>query len=35
MWREMAGFDATYEELQNVILRDQFLVTCDKPLKHS
>ena len=32
-WREMAGFDATYEGLQNVILRDQFFITCDKPLQ--
>ena len=32
-WREMAGFDATYEGLQNMILRDQFFVTCDKPLQ--
>ena len=32
-WREMAGFDATYEGLQNMILRDQFFITCDKPLQ--
>jgi len=32
-WREMTGFDATYEGLQNVILRDQFFITCDKPLQ--
>jgi len=29
----MAGFDATYERLQNMIPRDQFFVTCDKPLQ--
>ena len=28
--REMAGFD---EGLQNMILRDQFFITCDKPLQ--
>jgi len=32
-WREMAGFDATYEGLQNMILRDQFFITCHKPLQ--
>jgi len=32
-WREMAGFDANYEGLQNMILRDQFFITCDKPLQ--
>ena len=32
-WREMAGFDATHEGLQNMILRDQFFITCDKPLQ--
>ena len=32
-WREMAGFEATYEGLQNMILRDQFFITCDKPLQ--
>ena len=32
-WREMAGFDATYEGLQNMILRDHFFITCDKPLQ--
>jgi len=32
-WREMAGFDATYEGLQNMILRDQIFITCDKPLQ--
>ena len=32
-WREMAGFETTYEGLQNMILRDQFFITCDKPLQ--
>jgi len=32
-WREMAGFNATYEGLQNMILRDQFFITCDKTLQ--
>ena len=32
-WREMAGFEATYEGLQNMILRDQFFITCDKSLQ--
>jgi len=27
-WREMAGFEAAYEGLQNMILRDQFLPHC-------
>jgi len=29
----MAGFAATYEVLQNMILRDQFFITADKPLQ--
>jgi len=32
-WREMEDFDATYEGLQNTILRDQFFITCDKLLQ--
>jgi len=32
-WRDMAGFEATYEGLQNIIVRDQFFTTCDKPLQ--
>jgi len=32
-WREMAGFDATYKGLQNMILRDTSFITCDKPLQ--
>jgi len=30
-WREMAGFDV--HMLQNMILRDQFFIPCDKPLQ--
>ena len=29
----MAGFDQTYEGLEALILRDQFFITCDKPLR--
>jgi len=32
-WREMVGFDATYEGLQNMIPRDQFFITCDNRLQ--
>ena len=32
-WREMAGFEATYEGLQKMILRDKFFITCDKSLQ--
>ena len=32
-WREMTGLEATYEGLQNMILRDQFFMTCNKPLQ--
>ena len=32
-WRQMAGFEATYEGLEDMILRDQFFITCDKPLQ--
>jgi len=32
-WREMASLEATYEGLQNMILRDQFFITCNKPLQ--
>ena len=32
-WREMAGFEATYQTLQNMVLRDQFFITCDKSLQ--
>ena len=30
---ERNGFEATYEGLQNIIVRDQFFTTCDKPLQ--
>jgi len=29
----MAGFDQTYDGLEDLILRDQFFITCDKPLQ--
>jgi len=29
----MAGFDSDVEGLENLILRDQFFITCDKPLQ--
>ena len=29
-WREMAGFEPTYEGIQEMILRDQYFLTCDK-----
>ena len=32
-WRTMAGFDSDVEGLENLILRDQFFITCDKPLQ--
>jgi len=32
-WRQMAGFEQTYEGLEDFILRDQFFITCDKPLQ--
>ena len=34
-WREMAGFEPTYEGigLQEMILRDQYFLTCDKSLQ--
>jgi len=28
-----AGFEQTYEGLEDLILRDQFIITCDKPLQ--
>jgi len=31
-WRQMAGFEATYEGLEDMILRDQFFITCVKSL---
>jgi len=32
-WREMAGFEPTYEGIQEMILRDQYFLTCDKFLQ--
>jgi len=32
-WREMAGYKGTYEDLENMILRDQYFLTCDKSLQ--
>ena len=29
----MAGFEQTYECLEDFILRDQFFIACDKPLQ--
>ena len=29
----MAGFEQTYEGLEDLVLRDQFFITCDKPLQ--
>ena len=29
----MAGFDSDVEGLENLMLRDQFFITCDKPLQ--
>ena len=32
-WREMAGYKGTYEDLENLTLRDQYFLTCDKSLQ--
>jgi len=32
-WRHMVGFEQTYEGLEDLILRDQFFITCGKPLQ--
>ena len=32
-WRIMAGFHSDVERLDNLILRGQFFITCDKPLQ--
>jgi len=29
----MAGYKASYEDLENMILRDQYFLTCDKSLQ--
>jgi len=32
-WCHMAGFEQTYEGLEDLVVRDQFFITCDKPLQ--
>ena len=32
-WQEMAGFEPTYEGIKEMILRDQYFLTCDKSLQ--
>jgi len=32
-WREMAGFEQNHEGLENVVLRDQCFLACDKALQ--
>ena len=32
-WREMAGFEHSYEGLEALLLRDQFFITCDRNLQ--
>jgi hypothetical protein len=32
-WREMAGFEATFEGIEMLLLKDQFFVTCSKDLR--
>ena len=32
-WREMAGYEARYDSLEDMILRDQYFLTCDKSLQ--
>jgi len=32
-WREMAGFEATFEGIETLMLRDQFFVTRSKDLR--
>jgi len=32
-WCHMAGFEQTYEGLEDLILSDQFFIMCDKPLQ--
>jgi len=32
-WREMANFEETYEGLEDLIVRDQYFITCPKELK--
>ena len=32
-WREMAGYQGTYEDLEDMILRDHYFLTCDNSLQ--
>ena len=32
-WRVMAGYEARYDSLEDMILRDQYFLTCDKSLQ--
>ena len=32
-WREMAGYDKSYEGLEEMVIRDQFFLTCGKSLQ--
>src|SRR5208282_3169091 len=32
-WRELAGFEPTFEGLETMLLKDQFFVTCSKELR--
>ena len=32
-WGKMAGFEPTYEDIQEMILGDQYFLTCDKCLQ--
>jgi len=32
-WREMAGYEAKYEGLQELILRDQYCLTCEQSMQ--
>jgi len=32
-WQKMAGFEPTYEGMQEMILRNQYFLTCDKSLQ--
>ena len=32
-WREMAGYDESYEGLEEMVIRDQFFLTCDQSLQ--
>jgi len=32
-YREMAGSEQNHEDLENLILRDQYFLTCDKALQ--